>query len=236
MAMLWPGHSNLYSGQRRQIKYFWIFLRPQIMGVIKIVTELIRKDFAKYMTTIFKIPQNLLVELELVVGIWSFRPIENIEEPQWVWPATPASQCQYTAETLHCRSKVDIGLWKLQYAHRPPSKSVSVSYNYMYVFILFIFVQCPLVSPQCECVSPCLSIFCGLTDSLVTFWSAPGQLLATRHRHGSLYPRHATTRPLSSTIPPSPSQEDYYLDVAPSITDTEAPEHCHCLNPLSNIR
>ena len=34
------------------------------MGVIKIVTELIRKDFAKYMTTIFKIPQNLLVELE----------------------------------------------------------------------------------------------------------------------------------------------------------------------------
>ena len=65
------------------------------MGVIKIVTELIRKDFAKYMTTIFKIPQNLLVELELVVGIWSFRPIENIEEPQWVWPA---SQC--TAETL----------------------------------------------------------------------------------------------------------------------------------------
>ena len=95
MAMLWPGHSNLYSGQRRQIKYFWIFLRPQIMGVIKIVTELIRKDFAKYMTTIFKIPQNLLVELELVVGIWSFRPIENIEEPQWVWPA---SQC--TAETL----------------------------------------------------------------------------------------------------------------------------------------
>ena len=52
------------NGAERQIKYFWIFLRPQIMGVIKIVTELIRKDFAKYMTTIFKIPQNLLVELE----------------------------------------------------------------------------------------------------------------------------------------------------------------------------
>ena len=36
------------------------------MGVIKIVTEFILKDFSGIMTTIFEILGNLLVELELV--------------------------------------------------------------------------------------------------------------------------------------------------------------------------
>ncbi len=36
------------------------------MGVIKIVTEFILKDFSGIMTTIFEILGNLLVELELL--------------------------------------------------------------------------------------------------------------------------------------------------------------------------
>ena len=60
-----------------------------------------------------------------------------------------------------------------------------------------------------------------------TAWSGPGHLLVTRHRHGSLYPRHTATRPPQASSTPSPSQV-YYWDVAQGIT--EAPEHC--LNPL----
>ena len=46
------------------------------MGVIKIVTEFILKDFSGIMTTIFEILWNLLVELELykrLVTILKFR-------------------------------------------------------------------------------------------------------------------------------------------------------------------